>query len=231
MVKTALITGAYRGLGLEVARELGQKGFRVIITGRKPDLLETAVTQLRSEGLAVESLPLDVTNLTSILHALSVLQEQKVQLDVLINNAALRPDSEYGILEVPFGMIEQTIRTNVIGPLVVTQRLLPVLAEKARVINISSSAGKMSDGLYPWAPVYAISKASLNAVTLQLATALGERDIAVNAVCPGWLRTEMGGQEAPNSVEQGADTIVWLATEAPHTLRGKFLKDRQEIDW
>lgn len=230
-MKTALITGAYRGLGLEIARQLGQKGFRVFITGRKPDLLDTAVARLRSEGLEVHPLPLDVTNVTSILYALAVLEEQQVRLDVLINNAALRLDAEFGILDVPFGMIEQTLRTNAIGPLVVTQRLLPVLAEKARVINISSSAGKMSDGLYPWAPVYAISKTALNAVTLQLATALGERDIAVNAVCPGWVRTEMGGQEAPRSVEQGVDTVVWLATEAPHSLRGKFWRDREEIDW
>ncbi len=230
-MKSALITGAYRGLGLEIARQLGQKGFRVFITGRKPDLLESAVAQLRSENIDAHALPLDITNLMSIYHALSLLQEQAVQLDVLVNNAALRLDAELGILEVPLGMIEQTLRTNAIGPLLVTQKLLPVLAAQARVINISSSAGKMSDGLYPWAPVYAISKTALNAVTLQLATALGERDIAVNAVCPGWLRTEMGGAEAPRSVEQGADTVVWLATEAPHGLRGKFLRDRKEIEW
>ncbi len=230
-MKTALITGAYRGLGLEIARQLGQKGFRVFITGRKPEPLESAVAQLRSEDMDAYALPLDITNLMSIYHALSVLQEQAVQLDVLVNNAALRLDAEFGILEVPLGMIEQTLRTNVIGPLLVAQKLLPVLAQKARIINISSSAGKMSDGLYPWAPMYAISKTALNAVTLQLATALGERDMAVNAVCPGWLRTEMGGAEAPRSVEQGADTVVWLATEAPHTLRGKFWQDRQEIAW
>ncbi len=176
-------------------------------------------------------MPLDITNLTSILYALSVLEAQKTRIDVLINNAALRLDIDYGILDVPFGMIDQTIRTNAIGPLLVTQRLLPVLADQARVINISSSAGRMSAGLYPWAPVYAISKAALNAVTLQLATALGERNIACNAVDPGWLRTDMGGEEAPNAVGQGADTIIWLATDAPHSLRGKFFKDRQEMDW
>ena len=230
-MKTALITGAYRGLGLEIARQLGQKGFRVFITGRKPELLEAAVARLRAENIAVQALPLDITNLTSIFQALSTLQEQAVQLDVLVNNAALRLDADFGILEVPLDMIEQMLRTNAIGPLLVTRQLLPVLAEKARVINISSSAGKISDGLYPWAPGYAISKTALNAVTLQLATALGERDMAVNAVCPGWLRTDMGGAEAPRSVEQGADTVVWLATEAPHTLRGKFLRDRAEIQW
>lgn len=230
-MKTALITGAYRGLGLEIARQLGQKGFRVFITGRKPELLEAAVNQLRSENINAHFLPLDITNLMSIYHALSVLQEQAIRIDVLVNNAALRLDADYDILNVPLGLVEQTLRTNVIGTLLVTQKLLPVLAEKARIINISSSAGKMSDGLYPWAPVYAISKTALNAVTLQLATALGERNMAVNAVCPGWLRTEMGGQEAPRSVEQGADTVVWLATDAPHSLRGKFLQDRKEIAW
>lgn len=230
-MKTALITGAYRGLGLEIARQLGQKGFRVFITGRKPELLAAAVAQLRSEGLELDSLPLDVTNVTSILYALAMLQEQQIRLDVLVNNAALRQDAEFGILEVPFGMIEQTLRTNVIGPLIVTQRLLPVLAEKARVINISSNAGQISAGLYPWAPMYAISKTALNAVTLQLATALGERDVAVNAVSPGWVRTDMGGREAQLSVEEGVDTVVWLATEAPHNLRGKFWQDRKEINW
>ena len=230
-MKTALITGAYRGLGLEIARQLGQRDFRVFITGRKPDLLDAAVTQLRSEKVEARALPLDVTNLTSILYALEVLQEQGVQLDVLINNAALRLDADYNILEVPLGLVEQTLRTNVIGPLLVTRAFLPILAAKARVINISSSAGKMSDGLYAWAPMYAVSKTALNAVTRQLATALGEQEIAVNAVCPGWLRTEMGGAEAPRSVEQGADTVVWLATEAPHSLRGKFLRDRKEMEW
>ncbi len=230
-MKTALITGAYRGLGLEIARQLGRQGFRVFITGRKPDLLEAAVKLLHSENIEAHALPLDVTNLSSILYTLEILQEQGVQLDVLINNAALRLDADFGILEVPLGLVEQTLRTNAIGPLLVTRTFLPILATKARVINISSSAGKMSDGLYAWAPMYAVSKTTLNAITLQLATALGDRDVAVNAVCPGWLRTEMGGTEAPRSVEQGADTVVWLATEAPHSLRGKFLRDRKEMEW
>ncbi len=230
-MKTALVTGAYRGLGLEIARQLGQKGFRVFITGRKPELLELAVAQLHAENIDAHSLQLDITNIMSIHYALSLLQEQSTSIDVLVNNAALRLDADYTILNAPLGLIEQTLRTNVIGTLLVTQKLVPVLAEKARIINISSSAGKMSDGLYPWAPIYAISKTALNAVTLQLATALGERDIAVNAVCPGWVRTEMGGAEAPRSVEQGADTVIWLATEAPHSLRGKFWQDRKEIQW
>jgi NAD(P)-dependent dehydrogenase (short-subunit alcohol dehydrogenase family) len=122
--------------------------------------------------------------------------------------------------------------TNTIGALLMTQTFLPLLRKSpsARIINVSSGAGQLSD-MDTWAPAYSISKTALNGVTGQFAAALKDSNIVVNAVCPGWVRTDMGGNEAPRSVEEGADTIVWLATEAPVSLTGQFIKDRKAISW
>jgi NAD(P)-dependent dehydrogenase (short-subunit alcohol dehydrogenase family) len=124
------------------------------------------------------------------------------------------------------------LETNTIGPLLVTQTFLPLVrkSQSGRIINVSSESGQLSE-MGTWAPAYSISKTALNGVTGQFAAALAESNIAVNSVCPGWVKTDMGGRDAPRSVEQGADTIVWLATEAPQTLTGRFIRDRKAIPW
>jgi NAD(P)-dependent dehydrogenase (short-subunit alcohol dehydrogenase family) len=128
--------------------------------------------------------------------------------------------------------MQKTLVTNTIGPLLVAQAFHPLLAKNGggRIINVSSGAGSLSEG-GGYAPAYSISKTALNAVTMQLAATLKSAGIAVNSVCPGWVRTDMGGRGAPRSVQQGADTIAWLAAEAPKNLTGKFLRDRKIIQW
>ena len=152
-------------------------------------------------------------------------------LDVLVNNAGVIVDGDDAILEISDDLLRKTLETNTLGALRVTRAFAPLLrkSKAPRVINVSSGSGQLTGGADGWAPAYSISKSALNGVTSQLAAALPK--FAVNAVCPGWVRTDMGGENASRSVEEGADTIVWLASEAPHKLTGKFLRDRKEIPW
>ncbi len=135
-------------------------------------------------------------------------------------------------MTIPREQMVQTLQTNTFGQLEVTQAFLPYLrqAAAARVINVSSGYGQL-EGLSPGAPSYCLSKLALNGLTIMLAEALQPDHIAVNSMCPGWVRTDMGGPDATRSVEEGADTAVWLADEAPHELTGKIFRDRQEISW
>jgi NAD(P)-dependent dehydrogenase (short-subunit alcohol dehydrogenase family) len=229
---TVLITGAYRGIGFEVARQLGERGFHVFVTARRRDAGTKAAATLQRSGAKISFVELDVTDAKSIRNAVESVAEQVDHLDVLVNNAAILEDGDQNILRVEVALVAKTLDTNALGPLRVAQAFLPLLAKShsARIINVSSGAGQLSD-MGTWAPAYSISKTALNGVTAQLAGALRDKAIAVNSVCPGWVRTEMGGPNAPRSVEEGADTIVWLATEAPRDLTGKFLRDRKEIPW
>jgi NAD(P)-dependent dehydrogenase (short-subunit alcohol dehydrogenase family) len=140
-------------------------------------------------------------------------------------------DEDKGALIMTPEIFEQTLRTNTLGPWLVAQAFLPLLrkAETPRIVNVSSSGGQLEDGADGWAPGYCVSKTALNGVTVQLAAALPK--FAVNCVCPGWVRTDMGGENASRSVGEGAAGIVWLAAEAPQTLTGKFVKDRKVIPW
>jgi NAD(P)-dependent dehydrogenase (short-subunit alcohol dehydrogenase family) len=229
---TALVTGAYRGIGFEVARQLGERGAHVFVTARRREAGAKAAATLQKTGTKISFVELDVTDAKSIRNAVESVAEQVDHLDVLVNNAAILEDGNGNILHVDAALVEKTLDTNALGPLRVAQAFLPLLTKShsARIINVSSGAGQLSD-VSTWAPAYGISKAALNGVTAQLAAALRDKGIAVNSVCPGWVRTEMGGPNAPRSVEEGADTIVWLATEAPRSLTGKFLRDREEIPW
>ena len=152
-------------------------------------------------------------------------------LDVLVNNAGIMIDGDDAILEISDELLRKTLDTNALGALRVTRAFAPLLAKSKapRIINVSSGGGQLTGGADGWSPAYCISKTALNGVTSQLATALPK--FAVNSVCPGWVRTDMGGQSATRSVEEGADTIVWLASEAPQNLTSKFLRDRKEIPW
>ena len=224
----ALVTGAYRGIGLEVVRQLAARGARVFLTARRREEGEQAVASVKGD---VHFLPLDVTDPSSIESAARALARQTDRLDVLVNNAAILLDDGGSILDLEGDTALKTFATNTVGPLLVMQAFQPALARSKapRVINISSGAGQLAEGLQDWAPAYSISKTALNALTQHFAGALPH--FAVNCVSPGWVRTEMGGSAAPLSVEQGADTIVWLALDAPQDLTGKFLRERREIDW
>jgi len=223
------VTGGNRGIGKEIVRQLAAKGFRVVLTARDPKAGAKAASATKGE---VEFLALDVADEDSIAHAAEDFGKRSNRLDVLVNNAGIYPDEGVDILTVSRELLVKTFQTNTFGAIRVVQAFLPFLsrADHARVINLSSGYGEL-DGLSLNVPSYCLSKLTLNGGTIMFDQALRGRGIAVNSVCPGWVRTDMGGANATKSVEEGADTTVWLATDAPHSLSGKFFRERREISW
>lgn len=153
-------------------------------------------------------------------------------LDVLINNAGVLLDEGLDLFTLDEATFRATLDVNLLGAWRVAKAFAPLMNKGGRIITITiSSGGGQISSMGTWAPAYCISKAALNALTVQLAHALQGRDIAVNAACPGWVRTRMGGNSAPLSTQEGADTPVWLATEAPQSLSGAFFRNRKKIPW
>jgi NAD(P)-dependent dehydrogenase (short-subunit alcohol dehydrogenase family) len=230
--RTALVTGANKGIGFETARQLLQKNYQVFITARRKEEGKQAADKLARAGGTVRFVYLEVTDPECVKKAAREVSAQTDHLDALINNAGIFPDGETSILNVDSPLLEKSFLTNTVGALLVSQALWPLLArsQPGRIVNVSSGLGALGE-MGAAAPTYSISKTALNAVTRQLAAALKDKGIVVNSVCPGWVRTEMGGQNAPRSVEEGASGIVWAATEAPVDLTGKFLRDGKVIPW
>src|SRR5437764_2335891 len=230
-MNTALVTGANKGIGREVARQLAAKGFHVFAGTRDRRAGRKAADEVGKQGGSATFLEIDVSDNSSVVAAADMFAKAADHLDVLVNNAGIIADGDDAILDISDDLLRKTLETNTLGALRVTRAFVPVLikSKAPRVINVSSGGGQLTGGADGWAPAYCISKTALNGVTSQLATALPK--FAVNSVCPGWVRTEMGGQNATRSVEEGADTIVWLATDAPQELTGKFLRDRKVIPW
>jgi NAD(P)-dependent dehydrogenase (short-subunit alcohol dehydrogenase family) len=218
----ALVTGASRGLGREVARRLVEKGYAVVAGVRTPGTMKPLA--------GTEALPLDVSDPASIAAAAATIKARHGRLDVLVNNAGIMLDRMGDVLTLDPGLLDRTLATNTLGPLRLAQALAPLMASGGRIVNVSSGGGQLSVPS-SWAPAYCISKTALNAVTVQLAEALKPRGIAVNAVCPGWVRTDLGGPEAPRSLQQGADSILWLVFEAAPELTGGFWRDGASIPW
>ena len=211
--KVALVTGANRGIGLEVCRQLAAHGLRVIATSR------------RGEPGTVR---LDVADAESIRACAQAVDP----VDILVNNAAILVAEETDLLDTPVERVRATFETNVFGVLTICQAFVPGMVQRGygRVVNVSSAAGQLSS-MGTYAPAYSISKTALNALTVQLAAAVKGSGVLANCVNPGWVRTRMGGQAAPRSVEHGADTIVWAATLPKNGPTGKFFSDRREIAW
>jgi NAD(P)-dependent dehydrogenase (short-subunit alcohol dehydrogenase family) len=230
-MKTALITGANKGIGHEVTRQLAAKGFHVFVGARNLKAGRKTAEEIAKSGGKATFLEIDVDDNDSVTSAAHEFSNIEDHLDVLVNNAGIIVDGDNAILEISDDLFRKTLETNTLGPLRVTRAFTPLLrkSKAPRVINVSSGGGQLSGGADGWAPAYCISKTALNGVTVQLAAALP--NFAVNSMCPGWVRTEMGGENASRSVEEGADTIVWLASEAPQDLTAKFLRDRKEIQW
>ena len=228
---TALITGANKGIGYEVARQLAAKGFHVFVGARNSSAGHAAAEAIAKNGGKATFLEIDVSDNASVSDAVREFSKIADHLDVLVNNAGIMVDGDDAVLKISDAIFRKTLETNTLGALRVTRAFEPLLAKTKtpRVINVSSGGGQLTGGADGWAPAYCISKTALNGVTSQLATALPK--FAVNSVCPGWVRSDMGGQSATRSVEEGADTIVWLAADAPQKLTGKFLRDRKEIPW
>jgi len=230
-MKTVLITGANRGIGFEIARQLLKKDFQVFISGRDEMKLSEALNQLKKEYSSVEMILMDVSSSESVKTAAKILANRNIQFDVIINNAAILHRNDYSLIVQNNEVLKTTIDTNCYGPMRVIHAFLSLMKTPGKIINLSSEGGSMSEAVGGWAPAYCVSKTMLNSLTRQMAHELVEKNVSVNAVCPGWVRTNMGGKTAPRSIEHGAETPVWLADEASHELTGKFFRDKVEIKW
>ncbi|BAY25236.1 short-chain dehydrogenase/reductase SDR [Calothrix sp. NIES-2100] len=233
--KVAVVTGGNRGLGLEASRQLAKQGYQLILTSRDETKGNSAAIKLQNEGLDVISQPLDVTSDESSQKLAEFINKEFGKLDVLVNNAGIYIDAQVGgnsIFDAKIDTLKQTLETNVYGVMRVTQALVPLMKKQnyGRIVNVSSGMGQLHD-MGGGSPAYRISKTALNAVTRIFASELQGTNILVNSVCPGWVKTDMGGANAPRTLEQGVDTIVWLATLDDSDATGGFFRDRQPIDW
>lgn len=229
-MKTILITGSNKGIGYEAARQLLRLGHRVILSGRDEGRIRAAAASLEKEGGEVRVMNLNVSEPESIRSASENLRTLQGGLDVLINNAGIVHRGDRDLSTDNEEVLLTTLATNSLGPLRVVRAFLPMLNAGARIINISSEGGSMTDPVGGWSPAYCVSKSLLNAITRHLAYELEAGKISVNAICPGWVRTDMGGKSAPRSVERGAETLVWMAT-ANSVPTGMFFRDKKVIPW
>jgi NAD(P)-dependent dehydrogenase (short-subunit alcohol dehydrogenase family) len=233
MEHVAVVTGGNRGIGREIARQLAQQGMQVILTARDAAKGRQAADELRTGGLPIDAHPLDVTDDQSIEEFAAYIEATLGRCDVLVNNAGIMIDDRDGnAASLDIHVLRNTIETNTIAPLRVAQALLPLMRKNnyGRIVNVSSSLGQLENmsGAYP---AYCISKAALNAVSRSLSAAVAGSNILVNSMCPGWVRTDMGGPNAARSVEEGADTAIYLATLADGGPSGGFFQDRKPIPW
>lgn len=228
MTRTALVTGANRGIGKAIAEGLAAEGLNVVLAGRDGATLgELALDLHRKHTVETRSLDLDVADPVSIEQGLAKLARNQVAIDLLVNNAGVLPDGD--MLTMPWDAIEASTRVNALGPLQLMRELMSGMAARGygRVVNVSSGWGSLN-GLGPGA--YGITKAFLNAITIQAAREAG-RGVLVNAMCPGWVRTDMGGAGADRTPEEGADTALFLATLPDGGPSGGIFRDRQPIPW
>jgi NAD(P)-dependent dehydrogenase (short-subunit alcohol dehydrogenase family) len=197
----------------------------VLLAGRNREAVGSAVSSLQKEGAEIVARVLDVTDVDSI-------REIDDEVDVLVNNAAILLSEDADVLSAPVDDFRRSMETNVYGPLLLAQKLMPGMIRRrfGRVVNVSSGAGQLSS-MSSYAPPYSMSKTALHALTRLLAHAGRGRNVLVNAVDPGWIRTEMGGRSAPRSVGQGADTIVWCATLPDGGPTGGYFHDRRPVSW
>ena len=230
--KICLVTGSNKGIGKAIVKGLLEGGHSVVLTARSPEKGKAAAAELRTVG-DVHFHQLDVTDPDSVRACADFVADQFGRLDVLVNNAGINYDTWQNVLDADIGQVEQTINTNTLGPYRTTQALLPLLrkSDDARVINVSSGGGDLS-AQNGNTPAYSLSKFALNGLSRALATRLKGEGITVNLMGPGWVRTDMGGSGAGKSPAQGADTAVWLATDAGvKGATGKFYRERREVSW
>jgi len=228
----AIVTGANRGIGFEVCRQLARSGRKAILTSRNPDKGKRAAEDLRREQLDVDFHALDVTDPGSIDALRQFLETEYDRLDILINNAAIDYDTDQNVLKPDFGRVQRALDTNLLGVWRVSAALLPLMQRSGwgRVVNVSSGSGALAD-MGAGTPAYGIAKAAVNALTIKLAKATVKDGILVNAVCPGWVRTDMGGSAASRSVEQGAASIMWAVELKDDGPSGGFFRDGRRVEW
>jgi len=233
----ALVTGSNRGIGFEIAKQLAMKKIQVILTSRDSANGEAAVKKLdRDDVKKVVAMELDVSNQVSVDKLSDEVEKTFGRLDILVNNAAILIDKDnVTASNADLETVKATLETNLIGTWRMSKAFIPLMKKNGfgRIVNVSSGSGEFeymaTSGGY-W-PAYSVSKASLNALTVMLASELKGANILVNAVCPGWVRTDMGGSNATRSVEEGAATPVWLATLADGGPTGHNYYDKKQISW
>jgi NAD(P)-dependent dehydrogenase (short-subunit alcohol dehydrogenase family) len=230
MGDVALVTGANRGIGLEVCRQLGRRGYTVVLTARDEKKGKAAAEPLQREGIDIHTQRLDVADDGSAKEAAAAVEQSVGRLDVLVNNAGILYDTWQRAATADLNVVRQAFETNTLGPWRVTQAFLPLLrrSRHGRIVNVSSGAGAL-DSMDGETPAYALSKAALNVLTMMLAAELRPSRILVNAVCPGWVATDMGGAGG-RPVADGAASVVWAALpdDGP---TGGFFRDGKPIPW
>ncbi len=235
--KIAVVTGGNRGLGRATCHALARQGFHVILCARDSASGVDAVESMQKEKLSVELRQVDVTRGEQVKDLGRYVRENYGRVDVLVNNAGQNIESRQAggdrsanpLIVSPTTVME-SININTLGALRMIQALALMMPEDGRIVNVSSGMGQLNDMDGGWLG-YRLSKTALNSLTRVFATELAERNIRVNSVCPGWVRTDLGGEKATRSIEEGIDTIVWLASDQTATETGGFWRDRQRIDW
>lgn len=231
--RVAIVTGANRGIGFEVCRQLAAKDLHVVLTARDTEKGKLAAARLQERGLDVEFHSLDVTAPESIARLRDDIAGRYGAADVLVNNAGILVEPrDSDVLNSRIETYRETIETNLLGAVQMCLAFVPLMLEKSygRVVNVSSGAGQLSD-MEDGYPAYRLSKTALNALTRTLGAELSGKNVLVNSACPGWVKTDMGGKDATRSVEQGAGGIVWLATLPDNGPSAGFFRDRKPIPW
>jgi NAD(P)-dependent dehydrogenase (short-subunit alcohol dehydrogenase family) len=230
--RVALVSGANRGIGLEVVRQLAMRGFTTILGARDMQKGEEAASPFNQSGLKVIPTQLDITEQQSIEAAKHLVEERFGKLDVLVYNAAILYDEWQRAENANLETVREAFETNTLGAWLMCQAFIPLLRKSshARIVNVSSESGSLSV-MGGGTPAYSVSKAALNALTRMLADELRASHIVVNSVCPGWVATEMGGSDAPRTVEEGAASIMWAATLPDDGPTGGFFRDGEPLAW
>jgi NAD(P)-dependent dehydrogenase (short-subunit alcohol dehydrogenase family) len=230
--RVALVTGANRGTGFATCRSLGRLGLRVILTARDRNRGERAAALLRREGLDVTAFLLDVSQARSVGRMTRRVETEFGRLDVLVNNAAVYLDESDRLVDIGERTLRRTIETNLIGAWRMCRAFVPLMQIHGygRIVNVSSEYGSLA-GMETGGGAYRVSKAALNALTRIVADEVDRREIKVNAVCPGWVRTRMGGDDAELDPAEATDTIVWLATLPAGGPTGGFFQERKPLPW
>ena len=234
-MRVAVVTGGYGGIGLAICEGLAKAGLRVILAGRNPNKGNAYAEDLQAKGLDVVYAPLDVTRSEDIQRLSQFIDHKYGRLDVLVNNAGIFPnkaESDNTLMAAKIEAIQRGLETNVYGPIRLCQALIPLMKRNqyGRIVNVSSGMGQLSE-MGGGSPAYRLSKTALNAVTRILSAELDGTNILVNSMCPGWVKSRIGGENAPRSPQEGADTVIWLATLPDNGETGGFFRDRKRIAW